>query len=77
MEAKGFKGGETEGYLKFIRERIDYWIKQVKEKAINVSPGAVLKELPYFIYYVPSMEGMIAFTKDLAQKMGDDGIGGR
>ena len=39
--------------------------KQVKEKGINVSHGAVFKGMPYFIYYVASMEGMIAFTKDL------------
>ena len=37
LEAKGIKRSETEEYLRFIRERIDYWAKQEKERKI---PGA-------------------------------------
>jgi TRAP-type C4-dicarboxylate transport system substrate-binding protein len=34
LEAKGFKKSDTEAYLKYIRERIDYWSKQEKDRKI-------------------------------------------
>ena len=37
LEAKGFKRSETGEYLTFIRERIDYWAKQEKERKIPVA----------------------------------------
>ena len=34
VEAKGVKKNETDEYVKFIHERIDYWAKQEKERKI-------------------------------------------
>ena len=35
MESLGHKKSETAGYLKFIRERIDYWSKKEKEMGLK------------------------------------------
>jgi TRAP-type C4-dicarboxylate transport system substrate-binding protein len=34
MAAKGFKEADVDTWLKFIKERIQYWTKQEKEKKI-------------------------------------------
>ena len=48
--------------------------KQGKGKIINVSSGTFFKGLPFFLHYVTSKGGIIAFTRALAREMGDDGI---
>ncbi len=48
--------------------------KQGKGKIINVSSGAFFKGLPYFIHYVTSKGGIVAFTRALAREVGNDGI---
>jgi NAD(P)-dependent dehydrogenase (short-subunit alcohol dehydrogenase family) len=48
--------------------------KQGKGKIINVSSGAFFKGLPYFIHYVTSKGGAVAFTRALAKEVGNDGI---
>jgi hypothetical protein len=35
MEAKGYKGAEVDGWIKYIRERIAYWHKEQKAKKIT------------------------------------------
>ena len=35
METLGHKKSETDGYLRYIRERIDYWTKKEQEMAIK------------------------------------------
>jgi hypothetical protein len=34
LEAKGFKKSDAEGYLKYTKERIDYWTKQERDRKI-------------------------------------------
>ena len=48
--------------------------KQGTGKIINVSSGAFFKGLPYFIHYVSSKGGVVAFTRALAREVGNDGI---
>lgn len=48
--------------------------KQAKGKIINVSSSTFFSGLPYFIHYVASKGGIIAFTRALAREVGDDGI---
>jgi NAD(P)-dependent dehydrogenase (short-subunit alcohol dehydrogenase family) len=48
--------------------------KQGKGKIINVSSGTFFTGDPYFIHYVASKGGIIAFTRALAREVGDDGI---
>ena len=48
--------------------------KQGKGKIINISSGVFFKGLPYFIHYVTSKGGVVAFTRALAREVGDDGI---
>jgi NAD(P)-dependent dehydrogenase (short-subunit alcohol dehydrogenase family) len=48
--------------------------KQGKGKIINISSGVFFKGFPYFIHYVTSKGGVIAFTRALAREVGEDGI---
>ncbi len=48
--------------------------KQGSGKIINVSSGTFFKGMPYFIHYVTSKGGIIAFSRALAREGGDDGI---
>jgi NAD(P)-dependent dehydrogenase (short-subunit alcohol dehydrogenase family) len=48
--------------------------KQGKGKIINVSSSTFFSGVPYFIHYVASKGGIIAFTRALAREVGDDGI---
>jgi len=48
--------------------------KQGKGKIINVSSSAFFSGVPYFIHYVASKGGIIAFTRALAREVGNDGI---
>jgi len=48
--------------------------KQAKGKIINVSSSTFFAGVPYFIHYVASKGGVIAFTRALAREVGDDGI---
>jgi NAD(P)-dependent dehydrogenase (short-subunit alcohol dehydrogenase family) len=48
--------------------------KQGKGKIINISSGTFFTGVPYFIHYVASKGGIIAFTRALAREVGDDGI---
>lgn len=48
--------------------------KQGSGKIINVSSGTFFKGMPYFIHYVTSKGGIIAFSRALAREVGDNGI---
>jgi NAD(P)-dependent dehydrogenase (short-subunit alcohol dehydrogenase family) len=48
--------------------------KQGKGKIINVSSSTFFSGVPYFIHYVASKGGIIAFIRALAREVGDDGI---
>ncbi len=48
--------------------------KQGSGKIINVSSGTFFKGMPYFIHYVTSKGGIIAFSRALAREIGNDGI---
>jgi NAD(P)-dependent dehydrogenase (short-subunit alcohol dehydrogenase family) len=48
--------------------------KQHKGKIINISSGTCFTGVPFFIHYVTSKGGIIAFTRALAREVGNDGI---
>jgi NAD(P)-dependent dehydrogenase (short-subunit alcohol dehydrogenase family) len=48
--------------------------KQRKGKIINVSSGTFYNGVPFFLHYVTSKGGVIAFTRALAREAGDHGI---
>ena len=48
--------------------------KQGKGKIINVSSGTFYKGIPFFLHYVTTKGGVIAFTRALAREVGDQGI---
>jgi NAD(P)-dependent dehydrogenase (short-subunit alcohol dehydrogenase family) len=48
--------------------------KQQKGKIINISSGTCFTGVPFFIHYVTSKGGIIAFTRALAREVGNDGI---
>jgi NAD(P)-dependent dehydrogenase (short-subunit alcohol dehydrogenase family) len=48
--------------------------KQGKGKIINVSSSTFFQGVPFFLHYVSSKGGVIAFTRSLAREVGDDGI---
>ena len=48
--------------------------KQGKGKIINVSSGTFYKGIPFFLHYVTTKGGVIAFTRALAREVGDHGI---
>ncbi len=48
--------------------------KQGKGKIINVSSGTFYKGSPFFLHYVTTKGGVIAFTRALAREVGDHGI---
>ncbi len=48
--------------------------KQGKGKIINITSSTFFEGVPYFIHYVSSKGGIIAFTRALAREVGDDGI---
>ena len=48
--------------------------KQQKGKIINISSGTCFTGVPFFIHYVTSKGGLIAFTRALAREVGNDGI---
>jgi NAD(P)-dependent dehydrogenase (short-subunit alcohol dehydrogenase family) len=48
--------------------------KQGSGKIINVSSGTFFKGMPYFIHYVTSKGGIIAFSRALAREVGENGI---
>jgi NAD(P)-dependent dehydrogenase (short-subunit alcohol dehydrogenase family) len=48
--------------------------KEGKGKIINVCSSTFFEGVPYFIHYVSSKGGIIAFTRALAREVGDDGI---
>jgi NAD(P)-dependent dehydrogenase (short-subunit alcohol dehydrogenase family) len=48
--------------------------KQGKGKIINVTSSSFFQGIPYFLHYVSSKGGVIAFTRALAREVGDSGI---
>jgi NAD(P)-dependent dehydrogenase (short-subunit alcohol dehydrogenase family) len=48
--------------------------KQQKGKIINISSGTCFTGVPFFIHYVTSKGGIIAFSRALAREVGNDGI---
>jgi len=48
--------------------------KQGKGKIINVSSGTFYSGIPFFLHYVTTKGGVIAFTRALAREVGDHGI---
>jgi len=48
--------------------------KQGKGKIINVSSGTFYNGIPFFLHYVTTKGGVIAFTRALAREVGDYGI---
>jgi len=48
--------------------------KQQKGKIINVSSGTFYKGVPFFLHYVTTKGGIIAFTRALAREVGEHGI---
>jgi NAD(P)-dependent dehydrogenase (short-subunit alcohol dehydrogenase family) len=48
--------------------------KQGKGKIINVSSGTFFKGIPFFLHYVTTKGGVIAFTRALAREVGEHGI---
>lgn len=43
-------------------------------RIVNISSGAALKGLPWFLHYVTSKGAMVSFTRALAREVGEDGI---
>ena len=48
--------------------------RQRKGKIVNVSSSSFFQGVPYFLHYVASKGGIIAFTRALARGVGDEGI---
>jgi NAD(P)-dependent dehydrogenase (short-subunit alcohol dehydrogenase family) len=48
--------------------------KQGKGKIVNVTSSSFFQGIPYFLHYVSSKGGVIAFTRALAREVGDSGI---
>jgi NAD(P)-dependent dehydrogenase (short-subunit alcohol dehydrogenase family) len=48
--------------------------RQSKGKIINITSSTFFEGVPYFLHYVSSKGGIIAFTRALAREVGEDGI---